>query len=59
MKLLLIIIALILPPVAVAILLGFGKQFWLNVLLTLLFFLPGTVHAIWIVSVHAHRRAAR
>jgi uncharacterized membrane protein YqaE (UPF0057 family) len=28
---------------------GLGTQFWLNLLLTLLFWLPGVVHAIWLI----------
>ncbi len=44
-----IILALFLPPVAVFLTVGLGLHFWLNLLLTLCFFLPGVVHAIWVV----------
>jgi uncharacterized membrane protein YqaE (UPF0057 family) len=49
MDILKIIIALILPPVAVFMQVGFGMHFWINLLLTLCFFLPGCVHALWII----------
>ena len=29
---------------------GLGAQFWINILLTLLGGLPGTVHALWLVA---------
>ena len=45
-----IILAIILPPVGVAMTVGFTTQFWINVLLTLLGYIPGIVHAIWIIA---------
>lgn len=45
----LIILALALPPVAVLIKVGFTAQFWINVVLTMLGYVPGQVHALWIV----------
>ncbi|MCP4401934.1 MAG: YqaE/Pmp3 family membrane protein [bacterium] len=50
MNLLRIIIAIILPPVGVFLQVGFGKHFWINILLTLLGYIPGLVHAIWILA---------
>lgn len=44
-----IIISLVLPPAAVAIRRGFGAEFVLNLLLTLLFWLPGAIHALYVV----------
>ncbi len=44
-----IILALILPPVAAFLTVGIGLQFWLNLLLTLFFFVPGMIHALWLV----------
>jgi uncharacterized membrane protein YqaE (UPF0057 family) len=49
-KLVLILIAIFLPPVAVALERGFGKDLLINILLCLLVFFPGMVHALWIVS---------
>lgn len=42
-----IIIAIILPPLAVALSSGIGKDFFINVLLTLLGWIPGVIHAIF------------
>jgi uncharacterized membrane protein YqaE (UPF0057 family) len=47
--LLLIIIAIVLPPLAVGLKAGFGFQLFLNIVLTLLLYLPGLLHALWIV----------
>ena len=45
-----IIIAIVLPPLGVFLQVGFGKDFWINILLTLLGYIPGLVHAIWIIA---------
>ena len=45
-----VIFSVILPPVGVFFQVGFGLHFWLNILLTLLGYIPGLVHAIWIIA---------
>ncbi|HHP7229843.1 MAG TPA: YqaE/Pmp3 family membrane protein [Xenococcaceae cyanobacterium] len=45
-----IIIAVVLPPLGVFLQVGLGKDFWINILLTLLGYIPGLVHAIWIIA---------
>lgn len=45
-----ILIAILLPPLGVFLQVGLGKDFWINVLLTLLGYIPGLVHAIWIIA---------
>lgn len=45
-----ILVAILLPPLAVFLQVGFTGHFWLNILLTLLGYLPGLVHAIWIIA---------
>jgi uncharacterized membrane protein YqaE (UPF0057 family) len=45
-----IIISIILPPVGVFLQVGLKGAFWLNILLTLLGYIPGLVHAIWIIA---------
>jgi uncharacterized membrane protein YqaE (UPF0057 family) len=45
-----IIFAILLPPLGVFLQVGIGLQFWLNILLTLLGYIPGIVHAIWIIA---------
>jgi uncharacterized membrane protein YqaE (UPF0057 family) len=49
-NLLRIILAILLPPVGVLFTVGLGGQFWLNILLTLLGYIPGMVHAVWIIA---------
>lgn len=44
-----IIAAIILPPLGVFLQVGIGKHFWINILLTLLGFIPGVIHAIWVI----------
>lgn len=45
-----IIFAVLLPPLGVFLQVGFGLQFWLNILLTLFGYIPGIIHAIWIIA---------
>lgn len=40
-----LLLTLLAPPLRVYFRRGFGGAFWLNVLLTLLFYVPGVVHA--------------
>ncbi len=49
MKVVKIIFAILIPPVAAALQVGFTKHFWINVLLTLFFDIPGVIHALWLV----------
>ncbi|MDV7341657.1 YqaE/Pmp3 family membrane protein [Terasakiella sp. A23] len=44
-----IIIAIFIPPLAAFLTVGLGLQFWLNLILTLCFFVPGMIHALWLV----------
>ncbi|HJU17520.1 MAG TPA: YqaE/Pmp3 family membrane protein [Stellaceae bacterium] len=44
-----IIIAILLPPLGVFLQVGLGRQFWINVLLTLLGYIPGIIHALWVI----------
>ena len=45
-----LICAIILPPLGVFLQVGIGAQFWINILLTLLGYIPGIVHAVWIIA---------
>lgn len=44
-----ILIAIFLPPLGVFLQVGLGKHFWINLLLTLLGYLPGIIHAIYVI----------
>lgn len=57
MNLLRIILAIFVPPVAVFMTDGIGLAFVINILLTLLGILPGSIHALWIVVKHEERIA--
>jgi len=50
MDLLRILIAILLPPLGVFLQVGFAGAFWLNILLTLLGYIPGIIHAVWIIA---------
>ena len=45
-----LILSILLPPVGVFLQVGLGLHFWLNILLTLCGYLPGIIHAIWIIA---------
>jgi uncharacterized membrane protein YqaE (UPF0057 family) len=50
MDLLRIIIAILLPPLGVFLQVGIGKHFWINIVLTILGFIPGIIHALWVIA---------
>lgn len=50
MDVLRIILSVIIPPVGVFLQVGLGLQFWLNILLTILGYFPGLIHAIWVIT---------
>ena len=50
MDLLRIIIAIFIPPLGVFLQVGLGKDFWINILLALLGYIPGIVHAVYIIA---------
>jgi uncharacterized membrane protein YqaE (UPF0057 family) len=50
MDLIRILIAILLPPLGVFLQVGFAGAFWLNILLTLLGYIPGIVHAVYIIA---------
>ena len=44
-----ILLAIILPPLGVFLQVGLGLHFWLNILLTIFGYVPGIIHAVWII----------
>lgn len=44
-----IMLVVIMPPASVYLAVGMKKEFWINVLLTLLGYVPGLIHAVFIV----------
>ena len=50
MDLIRIIIAILLPPLGVFLQVGLGKHFWINIILTILGYFPGIIHAVYIIA---------
>ena len=50
MEIVKIILAIVLPPLGVFFQVGLGKHFWINIILTILGYIPGIVHAVWVVA---------
>jgi uncharacterized membrane protein YqaE (UPF0057 family) len=38
-----------LPPLAVLLTVGLGFHFWINIFFTILGFVPGMIHALWVI----------
>lgn len=49
MDILRIILAIVFPPLGVALQVGLRGPFWLNLVLTILGFIPGIVHALYVI----------
>lgn len=49
-NILLIILAILIPPLAVGLYEGITNRFWISLLLTILFFLPGMIYALLVVT---------
>lgn len=52
MKLVRIITAIVLPPLGIFLTVGVGPTLLINILLTLLGWLPGAIHALWVILKH-------
>lgn len=49
-KILLLVLAVIFPPLAVFLTHGFRLEFWLNILFLILFYIPALIHAVWLIA---------
>ncbi|BAY36684.1 YqaE/Pmp3 family membrane protein [Nostoc sp. MS1] len=52
MKLLRLLLGLVLPPLGVFLTVGVGPTLLINILLTVLGWLPGSIHAVWVIAKH-------
>jgi len=43
------IVAFFIPPLGVALQVGLGMHFWLNIILTLFGYFPGLIHAFYVI----------
>lgn len=44
-----LLVTVFLPPLGVALKVGLGGHFWLNVLLTIMGHIPGVIHGVYVV----------
>ncbi|MDY6921487.1 MAG: YqaE/Pmp3 family membrane protein [Pseudomonadota bacterium] len=52
MDLIRVLLSILLPPLGVFLQVGIGAQFWINIILTILGYIPGIIHAVWIIAKH-------
>ncbi|MCA9413451.1 MAG: YqaE/Pmp3 family membrane protein [Candidatus Omnitrophica bacterium] len=45
-----ILFSILLPPLGVFLQVGLGLQFWINIVLTILGYFPGVIHAVYIIA---------
>lgn len=45
-----ILLSVLIPPLGVFLQVGIGIDFWINIVLTLLGYFPGLIHAIWVIA---------
>jgi uncharacterized membrane protein YqaE (UPF0057 family) len=50
MEIIRIILLVLIPPLGVFLTVGIGLHFWINLLLTLIGYFPGVVHAVWVLT---------
>lgn len=50
MDLVRLVLSVIIPPLGVFLQVGLTKHFWINVILTILGYIPGLVHAVWVIA---------
>lgn len=55
MKLLRFVLGIVLPPVGVFLTYGLGPTLLINVLLCLLGWIPGIIHAVWAIAKHEEK----
>lgn len=48
-KIVLVIAAILLPPLSAFLKVGMDKHFFINIILTILGFFPGILHALWLI----------
>jgi uncharacterized membrane protein YqaE (UPF0057 family) len=48
MSILILIASILLPPLGVALKHGIGKTFLINLILTIILFVPGVIHAVYV-----------
>ena len=52
MKIFRFLLGLLIPPLGVFLTVGVSQALVINILLTLLGWLPGSIHAVWVIAKH-------
>lgn len=55
MKLLRFLLGILVPPLGVFLSVGVGPTLLINILLTVLGWLPGSIHAVWVIAKHEEK----
>ena len=50
MDILRVLLCIFIPPLGVFLQVGLGFAFWLNLILTLLGYIPGVIHGIYVIA---------
>lgn len=50
-NLVLVILSIFIPPLAIFLKTGISKTFWINLILTIFFFFPGVIHAVYTIGI--------
>ena len=51
-----ILLSIIIPPIGVFMKVGLGLHFWLSLVLTFFGYIPGLVHAVWVIVAQKEER---
>lgn len=57
MAIITLIVTILIPPLGVALKHGLDRDFWINLILTLLMFVPGLIHGIYVNFLRGGGRA--
>ncbi len=55
MKLVRLLLGILVPPVGIFLTYGFSVTLLINILLTILGWVPGSIHAVWAIAKHEER----
>ena len=58
MNIIRILLAALVPPLGVFLTVGIGGAFWINLILTLLGYVPGVLHALFVIITRENARQA-
>ncbi|KAM3095256.1 YqaE/Pmp3 family membrane protein [Phormidesmis sp. 146-12] len=59
MKLIRLLLGILIPPIGVFLTYGISSALLINILLTLLGWVPGVIHAVWAITKHEEKLEGR